>query len=75
MIKIESTESGEVFNIKIEQSIESVKYQLSLLTSITPQEQIILFGPPFKILDSQVLLYNFVVQVVFIIYIFYLLSH
>ena len=53
-MKIESTESGDVFNIKIGQSIESVKYQLSLLTSIAPQDQIILLGPPFKILDSQV---------------------
>lgn len=52
MIKIESTESGEVFNVKIEQSMESLKYQLSLLTSTSPQDQIILFGPPFKILDA-----------------------
>lgn len=76
-LKIESTETGEVFNMRLESrwdiewnisfsfnkitklyhilsSIDKLKFQVSLLIPIPPQDQIMLIGPPYKILDSLV---------------------
>ncbi len=35
-------------------SIDKLKLQVKLFTQIPPQDQILLIGPPYKILDSQV---------------------
>lgn len=72
-LKIESTETGEVFNARLESrywlaynfnslvltlvcvsSIDKLKNQVSLVTRIPIQDQILLIGPPYKILDTQV---------------------
>ena len=78
-LKIESTETGEVFNMRMENrfvdvplykcdllsnliitirfsmfSIDKLKFQVSLLIPIPPHDQIMLIGPPYKILDSLV---------------------
>ena len=78
-LKIESTETGEVFNMRMESrfveltskeenyltlshlllnppntSIDKLKFQVSLLIPIPPHDQIMLIGPPYKILDSLV---------------------
>ncbi len=69
VLKIEAAESGNVFSIHeesrypllliyahpvISYSIEKVKYELSLHQQISPQDQILLYGPPFKVLDPHV---------------------
>jgi len=54
VLKIEAAESGNVFYIHEETSIEKVKYELSLHQQISPQDQILLYGPPFKVLDPHV---------------------
>eukprot|EP01032_Pedospumella_encystans_P013316 gene13316-15338_t len=51
-LRIESTETGEVFNMRMESSIDKLKFQVSLLIPIPPHDQIMLIGPPYKILDS-----------------------
>lgn len=35
-------------------SIDKLKFQISLLVSIPPQDQILLIGPPYRILDGVV---------------------
>lgn len=40
--------------LEIHYSIEQLKFELSLLHPIPPQEQILLYGPPYKALDNQV---------------------
>jgi len=52
-LKIESTETGTILLLKRENSIQEVKQQISHLLSIPTTDQILLFGPPFKILDNQ----------------------
>jgi hypothetical protein len=52
MLKIEIVESGEVLKMRMEDSIDQMKIQINLLSAIPPQDQILLFGPPFKDLSA-----------------------
>lgn len=51
-LKVENTETGEVVNIRLESTVELFKFEISLMFPIPPHEQIILYGPPYKVIDS-----------------------
>eukprot|EP01038_Epipyxis_sp_PR26KG_P005054 gene5054-7055_t len=52
-LRVECAELGTVINMRMEKTVEDFKQQISLLLPIEPQNQILLIGPPFKILDPQ----------------------
>ncbi len=45
---------GNILWLNLSYSVEQLKFELSLLHPIPPQEQILLYGPPYKALDNQV---------------------
>lgn len=51
-LKVENTETGEVVNIRLVPTVDLFKFEVSLMFPIPPHEQIILYGPPFKVIDS-----------------------
>ena len=51
-LKIENTESGEVVSIRLQPSVDLFKFEVSLMFPIPPHDQIILYGPPYRIIDS-----------------------
>jgi hypothetical protein len=52
MLKIEVVETGEVLRMRMDEV--DLKLQIALLTSIQPHDQILLIGPPYKVLDTRV---------------------
>jgi len=51
-LKVENTETGEVVNIRLVPTVDLFKFEVSLMFPIPPHEQIILYGPPYKVIDS-----------------------
>ena len=51
-LKVENTETGEVVNIRLVPTVVLFKFEVSLMFPIPPHEQIILYGPPYKVIDS-----------------------
>jgi hypothetical protein len=51
-LKVENTETGEVVNVRLVPTVDLFKFEVSLMFPIPPHEQIILYGPPFKVIDS-----------------------
>eukprot|EP00981_Chlorochromonas_danica_P001362 scaffold289_cov169-Ochromonas_danica.AAC.23 len=52
-IRIESAETGEVRSLRRENSIDYLKYEIGLHFSVPIQDQILLYGPPYRTLDGQ----------------------